>query len=102
MYCQHRPSQSSSCTVPVDIERHVLGKARFLQQCARIDAGRDAAFHVAGAAAVENAVLDVARMRIAVPERQVADIDGVDMAVQRDDARAAADAAEQVTHRVDA
>ena len=102
MYCQHRPSQSSSWTLPDHPQRAVALEAQFLDDAAAVDDGGQRAFHVAGAAAVDDAVPFVALERIHRPVGRVADVHGVDVGVEGDDARAVADAAEDVAHAVDA
>ena len=67
-----------------------------------VDGAGDAALLVGGAAAVELAVLDHGGIGLAlVHSGDVADVHGVAVAVERDHARAVADAAEQVAHAVD-
>ena len=74
----------------------------FLQHGDGVDGGDHAALLVGHAAAIDLAVLDDGRIGLdLVPEGDVADVDGVAVAVEGDHARAVADAAEQVAHAVD-
>ena len=84
-----------------DPERHIVGNAAFLDESAGIDTGSDATFHIAGAAPIQNTVLDIAGMWIPVPERQVTDIDRIDMSVQRDHLWSVTDPPQHIAHRVD-
>ena len=83
-------------------EREVALEAEFLDDAPAVDDGRERALHVAGAAAVDDAVPLVALERIDRPVGRIADIHGVHVGVEREHARAVADAAEDVAHRVDA
>ena len=100
-YCQHRPSQSSSCTVPVIDQGVVPGQAQILDDLAGIDHRGHAAFLVAGAAPADGLVVLVAFVGVELPVVAVADAHRVDMGVQRDHARARTDGADDVAHRVD-
>jgi len=66
-----------------------------------VDRGGEAPLLIARAAAVDDAVLHLALVGVAGPGRAVADADGVEMAVERDDHGPAADPAEQVAETVD-
>ena len=81
---------------------HVPLEPQFLDDAPAVHDGRERALHVAGAAAVDDAVALGALERIDRPVGRVADIDRVHVGVEGEDARAVADAAEDVAHRIDA
>jgi hypothetical protein len=68
---------------------------------AGVDRGGHAALLVGGAAAVHDAVDQLGAEGIHLPQLRVAHLDGVDVRVEGDDVRAAADAAEHVAEAVD-
>ena len=88
-YCQHRPSQSSSCTVAVTTRVYSPLEFQVLDDLARVDHRGHAAFLVAGAAPADASrrPRSLRRGRTSQLSR-IADADRVDMGVHRDQARA--------------
>ena len=102
MYCQHRPSQSSSITVKVSSSDHSIAReVQVADDLGRVDHRRDRASLVPGAAAPDFAVCDFAFVRIVLPFLGIADADRVDVRIDRDQPRAGADLDEEIAQAVD-
>ena len=85
-----------------DDERVIAFEAEVFDDFAGINHGSHAAFLIRAAAAPNRVVILFAFVGIAFgPQADVADADGVDVGVHRDDVLAVADVAEDVAHRVD-
>jgi hypothetical protein len=68
MYCQHRPSQSSSCTVPVTRSVTSSGmRPQILHDLGAVNGGDDAALLVGAAAAADLGVRLVALVGVKGP-----------------------------------
>ena len=100
MYCQQRPSQSSSITVRRHPQLHAVEQAEVPGDLRAVDGRGDPRFLVAGPAAVDDPVLQFAKVRIARPCRAIAHADGVEVPVEGDHRVAAADAPEQVAEAI--